>query len=154
MGDPVNTAARMLGKADDRDIVAVASAVNDTRAVFETDELEPFLVKGKTEPITAAKVRGLTGHVRRDAAGTRLVGRQHELDVLTHAIGELDTVVELVGTAGVGKSRLLDAAWGAAEGLTIYQGACTPYGAAVALQRVSAAAAQRVGDSRSTPAPN
>ena len=48
-----------------------------------------------------------------------------------HAIGELDTVVELVGTAGVGKSRLLDAAWNAAEGLTIYQGACTPYGAAV-----------------------
>ena len=93
--------------------------------------LEPFLVKGKTEPITAAKVRGLTGHVRRDSTGTRLVGRQHELDVLTHAIGELDTVVELVGTAGVGKSRLLDAAWGAAEGLTIYQGACTPYGAAV-----------------------
>ena len=131
MGDPVNTAARMLGKADDRDIVVVASAVDDTRAVFETDELEPFLVKGKTEPITAAKVRGLTGHVRRDSAGTPLVGRQRELEVLTHAIGELDTVVELVGTAGVGKSRLLDAAWGAAEGLTIYQGACTPYGAAV-----------------------
>ncbi len=131
MGDPVNTAARMLGKADDRDIVVVASAVDDTRAVFETELLEPFLVKGKTEPITAAKVRGLTGHVRRDSAGTRLVGRQKELGVLTHAIGELDTVVELVGTAGVGKSRLLDAAWGAAEGLTIYQGACTPYGAAV-----------------------
>ena len=131
MGDPVNTAARMLGKADDRDIVVVASAVDDTRAVFETALLEPFLVKGKTEPITAAKVRGLTGHVRRDSAGTRLVGRQKELGVLTHAIGELDAVVELVGTAGVGKSRLLDAAWSAAEGLTIYQGACTPYGAAV-----------------------
>ena len=131
MGDPVNTAARMLGKADDRDIVVVASAVDDTRAVFDTEVLEPFLVKGKTEPITAAKVRGLTGHVRRDSAGTRLVGRQKELGVLTRAIGELDTVVELVGTAGVGKSRLLDAAWGAAEGLTIYQGACTPYGAAV-----------------------
>ncbi len=131
MGDPVNTAARMLGKADDRDIVVVASAVDDTRTVFETELLEPFLVKGKTEPITAAKVRGLTGHVRRDSAGTRLVGRQKELDVLTHAIGELDAVVELVGTAGVGKSRLLDAAWSAAEGLTIYQGACTPYGAAV-----------------------
>jgi class 3 adenylate cyclase/tetratricopeptide (TPR) repeat protein len=130
MGDPVNTAARMLGKADDRDIVAVATAVNDTRTVFETEELEPFLVKGKTEPITASKVRGTTGQVRRDSAPTRLVGRQSELDVLMHAIGELDTVVELVGPAGVGKSRLLDAAWDAAEGLTIYQGACTPYGAA------------------------
>lgn len=131
MGDPVNTAARMLGKAGDREIVAVAAAVDDTRSVFETEMLEPFLVKGKSEPITAAKVRSTTGHVRRDQAGTRLVGRQHELDVLTRAIGELDSVVELVGLAGVGKSRLLDAAWGVAEGLTIYQGACTPYGAAV-----------------------
>jgi class 3 adenylate cyclase/tetratricopeptide (TPR) repeat protein len=130
MGDPVNTAARMLGKAADREIVAVASAVDDTRAVFETELLEPFLVKGKTEPITAAKVRGATGNVRRDIAGTRLVGRERELEILTRAIGELDTVVELVGLAGVGKSRLLDAAWSAAEGLTIYQGACTPYGAA------------------------
>ena len=130
MGDPVNTAARMLGKAGDREIVAVAKAVNDTRTVFEIEELEPFLVKGKTEPITAAKVRAPTGRVRRDSARTRLVGRQRELDVLMHAIGELDTVVELVGLAGVGKSRLLDAAWDASEGLTIYQGACTPYGAA------------------------
>ena len=131
MGDPVNTAARMLGKAGDREIVAVSAAVDDTRAVFETEALEPFLVKGKTEPITASKVRGATGQVRRDSANTRLVGRQRELDVLMRAIGELDTVVELVGLAGVGKSRLLDAAWGAAEGMTIYQGACTPYGAAV-----------------------
>ena len=36
MGDPVNTAARMLGKADDRDIVAVASVVDDTRTVFDS----------------------------------------------------------------------------------------------------------------------
>ncbi len=130
MGDPVNTAARMLGKAGNRDIVAVATAVDDTRTIFETELLEPFLVKGKTEPITASKVRGTSGNVRRDTAGTRLVGREQELNVLTRAIGELDAVVELVGLAGVGKSRLLDAAWSAAEGLTIYQGACTPYGAA------------------------
>ena len=61
MGDPVNTAARMLGKAGDREIVAVSAAVDDTRAVFETEALEPFLVKGKTEPITASKVRGAHG---------------------------------------------------------------------------------------------
>src|SRR6056297_5216 len=86
MGDPVNTAARMLGKAGDRDIVAVAAAIDDTRTIFEVELLEPFLVKGKTEPITAAKVRGTTGRVRRDSADTRLVGRQQELQVLTHTI--------------------------------------------------------------------
>ena len=130
MGDPVNTAARMLGKADDRDVVAVASVVRDTRTIFITEELEPFLVKGKTEPIVAHKVLAASDEVRRDTSGTKLVGRQRELDVLTHAIGELGEVVILSGSAGVGKSRLLDAAWAAAEGLQIFQGACTPYGAA------------------------
>ena len=130
MGDPVNTAARMLGKAEDRDVVAVASVVRDTRTVFVSEELEPFLVKGKSEPIVAHKVYATTDEVRRDTSGTTLVGRQPELDVLTHAIGELGAVVILSGSAGVGKSRLLDAAWAAAEGLRIFQGACTPYGAA------------------------
>ncbi|HSM65014.1 MAG TPA: adenylate/guanylate cyclase domain-containing protein, partial [Ilumatobacteraceae bacterium] len=130
MGDPVNTAARMLGKAEDRDIVAVATVVQDTRTVFVTEALEPFLVKGKTEPVVAHKVLAGSDEVRRDTSGTKLVGRQRELDVLTHAIGELGEVVILSGGAGVGKTRLLDAAWAASEGLRIFQGACTPYGSA------------------------
>jgi len=130
MGDPVNTAARMLGKAEDRDVVAVASVVRDTRTVFITEELEPFHVKGKTEPVVAHRVLAASDEVRRDTSGTTLVGRQRELDVLTRAIGELGEVVILNGGAGVGKTRLLDAAWASSEGLRIFQGACTPYGAA------------------------
>lgn len=129
MGDPVNTAARMLGKADDRDIVAVGSMVDDTRTIFESDELEPFLVKGKTDPIVAHKIRSATDEVRRGGAATRLYGREKELQVLSSAIGELGEIVDIVGPAGVGKSRLLDAAWDEAEGLRFFQGACTPYGA-------------------------
>lgn len=128
MGDPVNTAARMLGKAGDRDVVAVATVVDDTRTVFVSEPLEPFTVKGKAEPILAHRVMGVTDQVRRGWAATPLIGRRRELDILTSAIGELGQVVEVVGAAGSGKSRLLDAAWDAAEGLTIFQGACTPYG--------------------------
>lgn len=129
MGDPVNTAARMLGKTGDRDIVAVGSMVADTRTIFSTTELEPFLVKGKTEPIVAHKVHGVTDEVRRGGAATRLFGRDEELAVLTSAIGELGEIIDIVGPAGVGKSRLLDAAWDEAEGLSSFHGACTPYGA-------------------------
>ncbi len=130
MGDPVNTAARMLGKAGDREIVAVEAVVEDTRAVFDTDAIEPFLVKGKAEPIAAHHVRRMTDRTRRDNAGTRLIGRRRELAVLSRAVGELDIVVQVIGPAGVGKSRLLDAAWDDAEGLSIQQASCTPYGAA------------------------
>lgn len=42
MGDPVNTAARMLGKAGDRDVVAVASVVAGTRTVFVSEPLVPI----------------------------------------------------------------------------------------------------------------
>ncbi len=129
MGDPVNTAARMLGKAGDRDIVAVGTMVDDTRAVFETEALEPFLVKGKTEPIVAYKVRGVTDAIRRDGANTQLFGRKAELELLSRAIGELGEIIDIVGPAGVGKSRLLDAAWAEAEGLLHFHGSCTPYGA-------------------------
>lgn len=130
MGDPVNTAARMLGKADDRDVVAVGTMVADTRTIFASEELEPFLVKGKTEPIVAHKIRGVTDEVRRGGAATRLYGREKELKILTSAIGELGEAIDIVGPAGVGKSRLLDAAWDAAEGMRFFQGSCTPYGAA------------------------
>lgn len=129
MGDPVNTAARMLGKAADREIVAVAGMVDDTRAVFETDQIEPFHVKGKTEPVIAYHVRGISDEVRRDGAATRLIGRAAELEVLGKAIGELGEIIDIVGPAGVGKSRLLDAAFDAAEGLLHFHGSCTPYGA-------------------------
>lgn len=131
MGDPVNTAARMLGRAGDRDIIAMESVIEQTRTVFETERLEPFRVKGKSEPVVAHRVLDVTARVRRDSAGTSLIGRQRELDVLTRAIGEGGQAVEIVGAAGVGKSRLLDAAWGAAESLMIDQAACTPYGMAV-----------------------
>jgi class 3 adenylate cyclase/tetratricopeptide (TPR) repeat protein len=130
MGDPVNTAARMLGKAGDREVVAVATVLNETRTVFISDPLEPFLVKGKSEPITAHKVRSVTELVRRDGLTAGLVGRQRELEVLTLAVHAMGAAVEVVGTAGVGKSRLLDATREAAEGMPIFEGSCTPYGAA------------------------
>ena len=129
MGDPVNTAARMFGKAGDREIVAVGSMVDDTRSVFDAEQLEPFLVKGKTEPIIAYQVRGITDGVRRDGTHTHLVGRERELEVLSKAIGELGEIIDIVGPAGVGKSRLLDAAWDEAEGLVHLHGSCAPYGA-------------------------
>jgi hypothetical protein len=74
MGDPVNTAARMLGQAEDRQIVAVDTVVRVSRTVFETEALDPFLVKGKTEPITAYKVLSASESVRHDSSETRLVG--------------------------------------------------------------------------------
>ena len=129
MGDPVNTAARLLGKADDRDVIATMTVVDDTRSIFETEAIEPFRVKGKAEPLEAAKVLAATDSARRAASALRLYGRRDELEAIARAVGELGETIDLVGPAGVGKSRLVDAAWDVSEGLTTFRGACTPYGA-------------------------
>lgn len=130
MGDPVNTAARMLGKAGDREVVAVATVLDATRTVYVVDELPPFLVKGKSEPITAHTVRSVTDRVRRDGLSTALVGREREMAVLSRALRELGVVVEVVGSVGVGKSRLLDAVRDVSHEMMLFEGSCTPYGAA------------------------
>lgn len=130
MGDPVNTAARMLGKAGDREVVAVSQVFDHTRAVYTTDHLAPFMVKGKTEPVDAQVVRSVTDRVRRADGTARLLGRDRELAVIVDAVERRSGVVHLVGTAGVGKSRLVEAAIASARDVQIHQAACTPYGAA------------------------
>ncbi len=88
------------------------------------------MVKGKTRADRwRTGCAEVTDSVRRDGAPTRLVGRTAELEVLSRAIGELGESSTSSDPAGVGKSRLLDAAWDAAEGLVHQHGSCTPYGA-------------------------
>ncbi|WP_040495634.1 AAA family ATPase [Ilumatobacter nonamiensis] len=130
MGDPVNTAARMLGKAGDRDVVAVESVVSGARTLFVTEPIEPFLVKGKSAPITAHRIRAATGQARQDSSATSLIGRRVELDTLTSAIESSGETVILEGAAGVGKSRLLEAFLRSADRRTTFRASCTPYGAA------------------------
>ncbi|MEM8926270.1 MAG: tetratricopeptide repeat protein [Actinomycetota bacterium] len=107
MGDVVNTAARMLGKANDREIVAVSDVITDTRDGFLTDKLEPFTVKGKSAPITAHQVVGLERGERISYRDGRLHGRDDERDRLAKAVAVGGLVMVLEGGPGSGKSRLV-----------------------------------------------
>ena len=127
MGDPVNTAARMLGKAEPGQVIAVEDVIHDTRTVFRTTELEPFHVKGKVEPIVAHRVEEATDERRRGVATTAFVGRADELEVLSDALLIGGRVVHLSGPAGVGKSHVLDAAIRSAAPGRIVRGTCSQY---------------------------
>ncbi|WP_436792769.1 tetratricopeptide repeat protein [Actinospongicola halichondriae] len=118
MGDPVNLAARLTGQGGPNEIIASAAVLERCNAEFEQAPLEPFLVKGKTEPIHAARVGALVGAGSRlrfqdgDAqVDVPLVGRDDELGRLLAArtIAEQGDgqVIELVGPAGSGKTRLI-----------------------------------------------
>jgi class 3 adenylate cyclase/tetratricopeptide (TPR) repeat protein len=110
-GDAVNLAARLMGKADTGQIVASDDVVRRSRTVFAIDQLEPFFVKGKSAAIiahTLGDVHGRSG----PAGGTALVGREAELDELLDGLASArdwqGRYVEIVGEAGMGKSRLLE----------------------------------------------
>ncbi|MEP7203035.1 MAG: adenylate/guanylate cyclase domain-containing protein [Ilumatobacteraceae bacterium] len=111
MGDATNLAARLMAKAAPGEIIAGERLYNTCPDRFEFTPLEPFLVKGKKAPVRAFLVEGLaaenlTGGVHHsDATLTPMVGRDEELAQLLRAIRD-GGFVELVGEAGVGKSRL------------------------------------------------
>ena len=110
-GDAVNTAARVMSRAEAGQILATERVLDRSRTTFATTMIQPFRAKGKAEPVTAAIVGSITGRRGERVAETPLIGRERELVALHAALDELrsggGSVVEISGAAGIGKSRLV-----------------------------------------------
>jgi class 3 adenylate cyclase/predicted ATPase len=114
MGDTVNLAARLMARSPRGEIYATASVLDHSSTDFSAVALEPFEVKGKAQPIHAWSVGEPTGSRAGRVEGEVLpfVGRASVFDELMDALiaartGRV-TMVEIVGEAGIGKSRLAD----------------------------------------------
>jgi class 3 adenylate cyclase/tetratricopeptide (TPR) repeat protein len=139
MGDTVNLAARVMGKAPVGHVYATQEVVRQVEGRFHQDLLEPFAVKGKAHPVHAsdigAPVRGGSQVIARRQLP--LVGRDHELELLRQAIVDAKrgsgAMIELVGETGTGKSRLLAEARTLGDDMTLLHTTCevvtreTPY---------------------------
>jgi class 3 adenylate cyclase/tetratricopeptide (TPR) repeat protein len=146
MGDAVNLAARVMSRSSPGEVLATDEVLDHSRTLFETAQLEPFMVKGKSQPVVASTV----GPVRGSREGGShielpLVGREAELaafeEVLDEAARGRGRLVEVVGDAGIGKSRLLAAFRERTADRPVYTLVCelhratTPYGASRKLLR-------------------
>ncbi len=113
-GDAINTAARVMAKAEAGQILSTEIVLNRSRSLFETTSIEPFAAKGKREPVHASIVGKAIG--TRDArhAEAPLLGRDRELKTLLEAIDRArvghGTVAEVAGGPGLGKTRLVEEA--------------------------------------------
>lgn len=120
MGDAVNLAARVMGRAGAGDVLATRPVVERSRTLFELDPVEPFLVKGKRRPVAAVRVGRPLG-ARPAVASTDLpiVGRDDELAVVGEALAAAadgrGQLVVVIADAGAGKTRLLEGVVAAAE---------------------------------------
>ena len=117
LGDTAALAARLMARAGEDEIYVSAEAFSRGGGSFAADELEPFMVKGKSEPVQAF-ILGALAQTAPDevapATGTSLpfVDRERERAVLDAAVAPVrmgfGTLVELIGEPGIGKSRLAE----------------------------------------------
>jgi class 3 adenylate cyclase/tetratricopeptide (TPR) repeat protein len=159
MGDAVNLAARLMQKSTVGQVVASAAVLDLVPTEFELTSLEPFLVKGKSEPIRAALVgaqRGddaTTGKETANHTATPFVGRQAELRVLDEALRGVregrGRVVDVVGEPGIGKSRLVDHLLEGVDGATVLRAKGGLYSRATPYFAVSTMLRQLAGIDRS-----
>ena len=136
VGDAVNVAARLQAAAAPGEIVIGTTTCALVRDAVEVGPPESIELKGKAEPVVAYRLHHVTpgaeGHRRHLDAP--MVGRERELEMLRQAFeraasGRSCQLFTVLGTAGVGKSRLvaefLDGVWDRAR---VVRGRCLPYG--------------------------
>jgi class 3 adenylate cyclase/tetratricopeptide (TPR) repeat protein len=139
-GDAINTASRLQSVAPEMG-VAVGLATHDaTATIFEYEELEPAVLKGKAEPVRVFWAKAARARLGTDLTRTHdspFVGREIDLALLQGIFAKTTAaaapqLVTVVGEPGLGKSRLV-AELGAhvdrlPELVTWRQGRCLPYG--------------------------
>ncbi|HWJ45086.1 MAG TPA: tetratricopeptide repeat protein [Gaiellaceae bacterium] len=119
LGDTAALAARLMARAEAGEILVSAEAFARARGSFAATELEPFQVKGKSEPVQAFALGALVDQQAEEQAAPAqeraelpFVDREREQAVLIASVAPVSmgfgTLVELVGDPGIGKSRLAE----------------------------------------------
>lgn len=132
IGDTVNLAARLMGAAGERQLLTTKRVIDLSPTRFRITQLQPIRLKGKLKPVSALAVGPITGVDRESrAAKLPLVGRDDELRMIRRAITDvrlgLGSALEVVGEAGIGKTRILSEARDLAGTLDSYTLVCEEY---------------------------
>jgi len=114
-GDAVNTAARLQAAAEPGTVVVGPSTYAATRDAIDYEELPPVTLKGKSLPVAVWRAdsvkAGRGGRRGRLGLQSPLVGRDGELSLLKETVRRTIVdrrphLVTVIGSAGVGKSRI------------------------------------------------
>jgi class 3 adenylate cyclase/tetratricopeptide (TPR) repeat protein len=135
-GDAVAVAQRLEAAASPGEILIGEATHRLVRDAVLVEPLEPLELKGKSQPVRAWRLLGVLSGApafarRLDAP---MVGRERELERLREVFDEATRrrecrVIEVIGTAGIGKSRLVNELLASVrDEATVLEGRCLPYG--------------------------
>ncbi|HYM16654.1 MAG TPA: adenylate/guanylate cyclase domain-containing protein [Dehalococcoidia bacterium] len=132
MGDAVNLAARLMARAEPGEAITVPAVTARALTAFDQTPLEPFHVKGKARPVEAVLLGAAQG-ARAGHAGWHvpLLGREQEMHLLAATLASVRAgrrgIVNLVGDAGMGKSRIVEELKAQAGAVAWCETACEQY---------------------------
>jgi class 3 adenylate cyclase/tetratricopeptide (TPR) repeat protein len=146
-GDAVNVAARLEQAAQPGEILLGEETLRLVRGAVEAESLPPISAKGKSEPLAAFRLVVVDhGPAARVHTGP-MVGRERQRHLLEEAFANVaaDKTCQLftiLGTAGVGKSRLVTEFLDGLDGATVVSGRCLSYGEGISYFPVTEVAIQ------------
>jgi tetratricopeptide (TPR) repeat protein len=132
-GDAVNVAARLEQAAGPGEVLIGEETYRLVKEAVEVEAVEPLHVKGKSERVAAYRLVQVRPDAERRQLPTPMIGRERELLQLQLAYDRaLDDrscqLFTILGTAGVGKSRLAAEFLQRIQGATVVRGRCLSYG--------------------------
>jgi len=150
VGEQVGMAQRMESVAPPGGVMLSASTARLVEGAASLGELELVRIKGAAEPVPVRRLLGMgDGHRGAGRAESNLVGRGWEMaaveGLLERAIDGHGAVVGVVGSPGIGKSRLVRevSAMAAARGVEVFTAFCesraseVPFGVVAGLLRAA-----------------
>jgi adenylate cyclase len=150
VGEQVGMAQRMESVAPPGGVMLSASTARLVEGAASLGELELVRIKGAKEPVPARRLLGMgDGHRAAGRAESNLVGRRWEMaaveGLLERATDGHGAVVGVVGSPGIGKSRLVRevSAMAAARGVEVFTAFCeshaseVPFGVVAGLLRAA-----------------
>jgi class 3 adenylate cyclase/tetratricopeptide (TPR) repeat protein len=156
-GDAVNVAARLEQAANPGEVLLGAATQRLVRGAVDAEPMAPLELKGKATPVVAYRLVGLKESEPGRRHETPLVDRLRELQLLNdsfqRAVDERACYLfTLLGSAGVGKSRLIHEFLNQTrDHARVLRARCLPYGEGITfwpiIELTQAAAGITPGDS-------
>ena len=153
-GDTVNVAARLQTNAESGQTLIGTETYQLVRDAVVAEAVEPLALKGKDAPVGAWRLLSVEREATLGRArhlDTPLVGRERELRALNEAFDQAVAdqscvMFTLLGSAGVGKSRLVhEFVTQARERAQLLRGRCLPYGEGITFWPLAEVVKQAAG---------
>ncbi|HZU14753.1 MAG TPA: adenylate/guanylate cyclase domain-containing protein [Chloroflexota bacterium] len=132
-GDAVNVAARLEQAARPGEILLAEETLRLVRDAVQVEAASPLELKGKRDRVPAYRLLQVGAPVERRRLRAPMIGRERELDrlhdVFAQAVEDRSCqLFTILGTAGVGKSRLAHEFLQGVTDATVVRGRCLSYG--------------------------